>query len=144
MRTFTIKEALELDDLNDERYNIYLYRDSEVVLYIGQSSRPFERLREHLGQGDRNLYDPDFVGQLMLNNRPASLTWEVQIATLAELQQLLNLPVRIDKVSLDSMERDLILLYKPCLNRTGNPHRTPLPARYIKESAIANEGVILE
>src|SRR5215471_2514982 len=81
MRTFTIKEALELDDLNDERYNIYLYRDSEVVLYIGQSSRPFERLREHLGQGDRNLYDPDFVGQLMLNNRPASLTWEVQIAT---------------------------------------------------------------
>jgi hypothetical protein len=144
MLRLTVREVLECDDQGGELYNLYLYRDGDVVFYIGQSGQPFERLREHLGQGERNLYDPDAIGQLILNNRPASLAWVVEVYSLAEMQGLHGIPVRLDKVALDSMERELIMQRRPCLNRTLNKNRTPLPLRYIKDSAIANEGVILE
>lgn len=135
----TMKEALEMYD-NDSRIQdyIYLYRDGETIFYIGKSVQPFERLQEHLGQGEdlRALPFPDAIGKLILSNRPDSFEWTVEIVSLEEIEAKHEI-----KLSIDDAERCLIIYYKPCLNEMYNRNPTPLPICYVKSSGIANEGI---
>jgi len=84
MQRMTIKEALEVEDASGcvVYPSLYLFRDGDVVFYVGQSIHPFERLQEHLGQGDPWLEAPDRLGQLILNNHPASLAWMMEVTAL--------------------------------------------------------------
>ena len=65
----------------------------------------------------------------------------MEVYALEEIHATAQSPV---KLGIDGLEQYLITQYKPCLNRTFNNRPTLLPLRYIKESAIAIEGVILE
>jgi hypothetical protein len=51
MLTITIKEALECPpEIWDraEGHYLYVYRDGEVIFYVGRSESPLDRLDEHL------------------------------------------------------------------------------------------------
>ncbi len=141
MQKLTMKEALDMYD-NDSRIQdyIYLYRDGEVIFYIGKSVQPFERLQEHLGQGEdkRCQSFPDQVGKLILNNQPVSLEWRVEIMSLEEIHAKQESSI---KIGIDDMEKELIMHFKPCLNDMYNRNPTPLPLHYRKSSGIANEGI---
>jgi predicted GIY-YIG superfamily endonuclease len=133
MLSVTIQEALQ-GDSESAGHVLYVIRDRRVIFYVGRSVDPLNRLEEHLGHTGRNMYQPDRIGQLILKNHPASLIWTIDLYTLEE---------RHSK-EIGLAESELIHSLDPCLNFIGNKNRTPLPLRYIKESAIANEGVILE
>lgn len=137
MLRLTIKEALDQDDASYGPH-IYFYREGETIFYIGQSVQPFERLRQHLGRGLLSP-GPDAIGNLILDNRPASLSWTVQITPLSEIHAAQASHV---KVSITRLERALIEHFKPCINNMGNKHATPLPAKY-RPTGAANEGVKL-
>lgn len=146
MKTLTMKDALEMVDQSYEQPFIYLYGEQEpgqeeIIFYVGKSIQPFERLQEHLGRGEdkRSLSYPDSVGDFILENLPASLSWFVRIIPLEEFRVEMN----EERLRIDEVERTLIQKLRPCLNRTWNRHPTPRPAKYCKDE-IANEGVILE
>ena len=51
MQVMTIREAIEkIDDAVEQ--SIYVYRDGKPIFYVGRSDQPFERLRQHLGEGE--------------------------------------------------------------------------------------------
>jgi len=143
MQRMTMREAMKMLDPEydgGEQY-LYLYLEGEIVFYVGKSSQPFERLQEHIGQGDdkRSMPWPDPIGRLILENRPASLEWTVQVTPLTELRTQMKLS---DRVDIDTVERELIARFHPCLNRTCNRNPTPLPEKY-RKFRISNAGIKL-
>ncbi len=139
----TLRDAMEmLDPESDEgEQYIYFYHEGKTIFYIGKSRQPFERLQEHLGQGDdkRSSPFPDLIGRLILDNRPCSLEWSVTIMSLSELYVAMKLSMELN---IDTIEMRLIAHYKPCLNRICNRHPTPLPERYRRQE-ISNKNIKL-
>lgn len=65
MLTFTIREALE-GTYNTTDHYLYLYRDGEVIFYVGRSISPFDRMMQHLGLEGNS----DRLGDVIQNNLP--------------------------------------------------------------------------
>jgi hypothetical protein len=104
------------------RLDLYLFRDEEVVFYVGQSYVAFDRVWEHFLGGFRWR---STVGRFILCNWPVSLKFTIQLMSsrspaFADLNHDLN-----------AAEQALIRQYLPCFNETLNSRPTPLPARYI-------------
>lgn len=59
-----------------ERYCIYLIRDGETVLYVGQSTNPYNRFISHIGE-DWHA-DPSPIGKFILQHAPTSYTVHVR------------------------------------------------------------------
>jgi hypothetical protein len=142
MLQLTMNEALEREDIAREQ-RIYIYRDQETILYVGRSIHPFQRLQEHLGNGVY-ISSPDAIGQLILDNRPDSLTWTIEIQTLQELASSNEYDLAIQSNTLASLaediEGDVIYRLKPCMNLIGAHNRNKTPAKYINAAKIANQG----
>lgn len=159
MLQLTIKEALEgIYDTAD--HYLYLYRDKDVIFYVGRSDNPIERLQQHVGRRGPNLIS--FLGDLLLDNLPASLSWTIELYTLRDCAPLVethcpglyqtyceqienpsvyNVP---SKHTAPIAEDALIAHYSPCLNDKSDARKSnPLPARYRKRK-IANAGVKLD
>src|SRR6266487_456364 len=89
MLLLTLTEALDYTGDAMEGHYLYVYRDAETIFYVGQSVDPQRRLYEHLGirgawQGG------DDVGQIMHDNYPASLSWTVELYTLADCEPFIE------------------------------------------------------
>jgi hypothetical protein len=145
MITRTIREALEAEDEDGmaASQHLYIFRDGDLVFYVGRSAQPFERLQQHLGQSETWVTPPDMLGKLILNNLPESLDWNMDVITLKEIQEVYASKKVSFIPSIEIAEGEMIAHCKPCLNHTENRRPTPLPDRYLKRRAISNDGIKL-
>lgn len=107
-------------------FDLYLFRDDEVVFYVGQSHLAYDRVWQHVTDGYKAR---SIVGRFILCNWPGSMRftielWSSQADRFAGVDHDLN-----------AAERSLIEQYAPCFNEALNRRPTPLPDRYAPPSA---------
>jgi hypothetical protein len=107
-------------------FDLYLFRDGEVVFYVGQSYLAYDRVWQHITDGYKAR---SVVGRFILCNWPGSMRftielWSSQADRFAAIDHDLN-----------AAERSLIEQYAPCFNEALNRQPTPLPDRYAPPSA---------
>ena len=101
--------------------DLYLFRDDEVVFYVGQSYLAYDRVWQHIYDGYKAR---SVVGRFVLCNWPGSMRFTIELwSSLADRFAEVN-------HELNAAERWLIELYAPCFNETYNLRPTPLPDRY--------------
>ena len=107
-------------------YDLYVFRDGDVVFYAGQSYCAFDRVWEHLRGGYKGQ---SVVGLFVVCNWPRSIRFTVQL--------LCSRATRFDCVQndLSAAERYLIEQLSPCFNETLNRTPTPLPEEYAPPTA---------
>jgi hypothetical protein len=101
--------------------DLYLFRDQEVVFYVGQSHLAFARVWEHLLSGFKGH---SIVGRFVWNNWPVSMKFNIELFS-SQAEQFNSLGN-----DLNAAERALIQQYAPCFNISLNQQPTPLPAAY--------------
>lgn len=84
MLSLTIQDVLSRTYRNYLRFRLYRIFDGAVVLYVGQSSNPFRRVWDHLGEGSHNDLRPSPFGTLIMLLSPPPLEWRVEFYTLAD------------------------------------------------------------
>jgi len=102
-----------------ERANIYIFRDADVIFYVGSSPRGkvYNRVRAHIktkSGGHSSLH------YLVKNNMPDSLNWNIDL-------------YRVKKTYVgDILSCESAIIYRLCpvINQQFNPYPTPLPIRY--------------
>jgi hypothetical protein len=107
-------------------FDLYLFRDDEVVFYVGQSQVAFDRVWRHLLDGFKGR---SAVGRFILCNWPVSMKFTIELLT--------SRASPFDPVdhNLNSAEHLLIEQFAPCFNIALNGQPTPLPARYAPPGA---------
>lgn len=106
--------------------DLYLFRDEEVVFYVGQSHLAFARVWEHLLGGFKGH---SLVGRFVWSNWPVSMKFNIELLS-SQSEQFDSLGN-----NLDSAERALIQHYAPCFNFSLNRQPTPLPSAYLPPNA---------
>lgn len=101
--------------------DLYLFRDEEVVFYVGQSHLAFARVWEHLLGGFKGH---SLVGRFVWSNWPVSMKFSIELFS-SQSEQFDSLGN-----DLDSAERALIRQYAPCFNFSLNRQPTLLPSAY--------------
>lgn len=136
-------EGFEVEGIM-QGYTLYLVRDEEIVLYVGQSWNPLSRLYKHL-YGNQGW--PTRLGGLIQANKPESMQWTCELREPGECFEYVQayytaiyqdhpdilrimLGTFLIKPDVDDAEIALIRHFKPCLNGAVNPHETPLPEKY--------------
>jgi hypothetical protein len=106
--------------------DLYLFRDEDLVFYVGQSYLAFDRVWEHLRHGFRGR---SVMGRFILCNWPKSLNYQIDLLSSQSSQFA---PVQHN---LNAAEAELIQRWSPCFNQTLNHQPTPLPDQYTPPSA---------
>jgi hypothetical protein len=122
--TISVKEFLLTEQRcsSDWRpFDLYLFRDEEVVFYVGQSYLAFDRVWRHILDGYKGR---SVVGRFILCNWPASMRFTIELLS-SRAERFADLDH-----DLSAAERRLIEQYSPCFNVTLNAQPTPLPAPY--------------
>lgn len=106
--------------------DLYLFRDQEVVFYVGQSYLTFARVWEHLLNGFKGH---SIVGRFIWCNWPTSMNFTIELLSSHSEQ--------FDDVGndLNASERLLIQRWTPCLNISQNSQPISLPASYLPPNA---------
>lgn len=126
----------KLDAINYEGHFIYIIRDREHVLYVGRSVDTVRRLYEHISPTSRIASDE--IGDLIWENRPASLSWQIELLTISDCMPFVKAQYplwKLDDCSMDMAEKVMIRLYHPSINKSNNPNPNPLPS-HIKRQAL--------
>jgi hypothetical protein len=107
-------------------YDLYLFRDGDVVFYVGQSYCAFERVWEHLRGGFKGH---STVGLFVVCNWPRAVRFTVEL--------MCSRSARFNCVQndLDAAERYLIEQLSPCFNEMLNRAPLPLPENYAPPTA---------
>lgn len=107
-------------------FDLYLFRDENVVFYVGQSHLAFARVWEHLLSGFKGH---SIVGRFVWCNWPSSMSFTIELLSSQSEQ--------FDDVGheLNASERKLIQRWSPCFNVSQNDHPTPLPDSYLPANA---------
>ena len=106
--------------------DLYLFRDEEVVFYVGQSYLAFARIWEHLIGGFKGH---SIVGRFLWCNWPRSMNFVIEM--LSSKSEAFA-PIGND---LNAAERMLIQRWSPCFNVSLNSQPTPLPDAYLPPNA---------
>ena len=122
MRFLQIEEC----PLEWRRLDLYLFRDAQVVFYIGQSHLAFVRVWEHIVQGYKAR---SVVGRFILANWPYSMKFTIELFSSSSSRFA---PVGNE---INAAERSLIEQHSPCFNESLNLHPTPVPAQYRRYNA---------
>lgn len=131
MMTITVAEVIEntLPDSGWGSFCIYVFRDQDFVLYVGKTEQNIiDRLEDHLGLS----YRPgSLVGQLVDDNAPESHKWQIDLLTSDDCRSIVakHFP-SAQSVDVLTIERAVIMEFRPPLNRQSNPNARPLPPRY--------------
>ncbi len=102
-------------------FDLYLFRDEEIVFYVGQSHTAFSRVWSHLYDGWKGR---SLVGRFVLMNWPAALHFVIELHC-SQAERFAPLENNLNRV-----EQMLIAQHAPCFNDLHNPTPTPLPAYY--------------
>ncbi len=106
--------------------DLYLFRDQEVVFYVGQSHLAFARVWEHLMGGFRGH---STVGRFIWCNWPKSMSFTI------ELLSSQTEPFDVVGNEVSASERLLIQRWAPCFNISLNSQPTPVPPSYLPANA---------
>jgi hypothetical protein len=106
--------------------DLYLFRDVDVVFYVGQSSLAFARVWEHLLSGFKGH---SIVGRFVWCNWPRSMNFIIELLSSKsqEFEVVAN--------ELSASERLLIQRWSPCFNISQNDQPTALPNSYLPPNA---------
>jgi len=106
--------------------DLYLFRDENVVFYVGQSYLAFARIWEHLLGGFKGH---SLVGRFVWCNWPASMNFAIELLSSQSRQfgEIGN--------ELNASERLLIQRWSPCFNISQNNQPTSLPNSYLPPNA---------
>lgn len=107
-------------------FDLYLFRENEVVFYVGQSSLAFARVWEHLINGFKGH---SIVGRFVWCNWPKSMSFTIELLSSQSEQ------FAIVGNELSASERLLIERWCPCFNVSQNRRPTPLPSSYLPANA---------
>lgn len=106
--------------------DLYLFRDEDVVFYVGQSHLAFARVWEHLLSGFKGH---SMVGRFIWCNWPQSMNFTIELIS-SQSEQF------IDAANdLSASERLLIQKWSPCFNVSLNQQPTPVPNSYLPANA---------
>jgi hypothetical protein len=106
--------------------DLYLFRDKNVVFYLGQSHLAFARVWEHLLSGFKGH---SIVGRFVWCNWPRSMNFTIELLS-SRSEQFVDI-----QHELNASEALLIRLSSPCFNISLNYHPTPLPDSYLPPNA---------
>jgi len=106
--------------------DLYLFRDENVVFYVGQSFLAFARVWEHLLSGFKGH---SIVGRFVWCNWPRSMNFTIELLSSrsGQFSEVGN--------ELNAAERLLIQRWSPCFNISLNDQPTPLPNSYLPPNA---------
>jgi hypothetical protein len=107
-------------------YDLYLFREGNVVFYVGRSQIAFTRVWTHLYDGFKGR---SLVGRFVLMNWPRALQFTVELMCSQDAQ-FAALGHRVE-----AAESALIERCAPCFNEMLNRMPTALPADYNPPSA---------
>ena len=102
--------------------DLYLFRDEDVVFYVGQSHLAFARVWEHLLSGFKGH---SIVGRFVWCNWPKSMSFTIELLN-SQSKQFVDVGNE-----LNASERKLIQHSSPCFNVSQNDQPTPLPNSYL-------------
>ena len=105
--------------------DLYLFRDENVVFYVGQSHLAFARVWEHLLGG---FHGHSLVGRFVWCNWPVSMNFAIELLSSGAT------PFDAVENKL-SAERELIQRWSPCFNRSGNSQPAAVPQQYLPFNA---------
>jgi len=122
MRFLLVKECPE----SWKGLDLYLFRDENVVFYVGQSYLAYARVWEHLLSGFKGH---SIVGRFIWCNWPRSMKFTIELLSSGSEQfnGVMN--------DLNASERLLIQRWLPCFNVSLNHQPTPLPDFYLPPNA---------
>ncbi|HRQ40573.1 MAG TPA: hypothetical protein PLD25_21880 [Chloroflexota bacterium] len=106
--------------------DLYLFRDDDIVFYVGQSGLAFTRVWEHLRNGFRGR---SLVGRFIWCNWPRSLNYQIELMS-SRAHRFADL-----HYNLNASEAALIQQWSPCFNEALNYRPTPLPTHYAAPNA---------
>lgn len=106
--------------------DLYLFRDEDVVFYVGQSHLAFARVWEHLLSGFKGH---SIVGRFVWCNWPKSMSFTIELLS-SGAEQFGDV-----KNDLNSCERLLIQKWSPSFNVSLNNQPTSLPNSYLPANA---------
>ena len=137
LRTITVAAIWKVPPNRYYRHRIYVVRDGDLVMYVGQSMRNvIGRLRTHLDERR-----PSLLGELIKVNHPMSKHWQVDLYMLADcaayVDQFALFPLQ-EGLPYDSntAEKGMIWKMRPVINRKHNPHPSLLPDGYRGHSIL--------
>ena len=126
--TLTLKEFLIIEQCPPEwkPLDVYLFRDGDLVFYIGQSYMAFDRVWRHIRDGYKAR---STIGRFLLTNWPISMNFTIELFSSQDIHfaALSN--------ELNAVERVLIEQAAPCFNAVLNRQPTPLPRQYVPPDA---------
>ena len=106
--------------------DLYLFRDEDVVFYVGQSHLAFARVWDHLLGGFKGH---SLIGRFVWCNWPKSMNFTVELLS-SQSEQFGDV-----RNELNAAERLLIQRWVPCFNLSQNQQPTPLPNSYVPANA---------
>jgi len=106
--------------------DLYLFRDEDLVFYVGQSYLAFARVWEHLLSGFKGH---SIVGRFIWCNWPKSMNFSIELLS-SRSEQFGDIGNE-----LNAAERLLIQRWAPCFNVSQNSQPTPLPKSYLPPNA---------
>jgi hypothetical protein len=118
-----IKQFLQFETCPADwrHFDLYLFRDEQVVFYVGQSHLAFGRVWQHIYDAFKGR---SVVGRFILINWPASMNFSIELlSSQDEYFAGVN-------HNLNAAERLLIEQQAPCFNDAANPRPSTLPAHY--------------
>lgn len=106
--------------------DLYLFRDEQVVFYVGQSYLAFSRVWDHLKAG---FHGHSIPGRFIWANWPVSMKFIIELSSskFEEFNAVAN--------ELLAAERQLIQQWSPCFNVSQNNQPTVVPSRYLPYNA---------
>ena len=120
----SLKRFLLLEDCPADwrALDLYLFRDEQVVFYVGQSQFAFARVWDHLLGG---FHGHSIVGRFVWCNWPASMNFTIELLSSGSAQFA---EVGYD---LNAAERGLIQRWSPCFNVSLNSQPSAVPHSYL-------------
>ena len=107
-------------------FDLYVFRDNNVVFYIGQSHFAFARVWDHLLSGFKGH---SIVGRFIWCNWPKSMSFTIEL-----LSSISEEFVSVEN-ELSASERLLIQRWAPCFNVSQNIQPKSLPNSYLPANA---------
>lgn len=106
--------------------DLYLFRDDNVVFYVGQSQLAFARVWDHLLGGFKGH---SIVGRFVWSNWPTSMNFTIELLSSQSAE------FGVVGSELNASERLLIQGWSPCFNVSQNGQPTTVPASYLPPNA---------
>lgn len=133
MMTITVADVINntLAESGWGSFCIYIFRDDKFALYVGKAQQNIvDRLEDHLGLSFR---PESQIGRIVQDNMPESYGWQIDLLTMDDCLPIVARYFPTAKlIDILTVERAVILEYRPPLNRQSNPNARPLPRKYTR------------